>query len=277
MAHGSDRIRKLEERAREVRFRIVDMIHTARSGHPGGSLSAADVMTALYFDFLRLRPDEPRWPDRDRFVLSKGHACPALYACLALRGYFPLEALQTLRRFESILQGHPIMKTPGVDMSTGSLGHGLAAAVGMALDGKLRGRDYRTYALVGDGELNEGIVWEAAAAARKYALERLTVIVDANRLQNDGETSAIMPMEPIAAKWGAFNWHVLEMDGNDMAAVVSTIEAAQAHAGGPTCIVARTIKGRGVSFMENRREWHGLAPDDAQYEQAVAEIRGGLR
>ncbi len=278
MAHGDgDRIRKLEEKAREVRFHIVDMIHTARSGHPGGSLSAADVMTALYFDFLRLRPAEPRWPDRDRFVLSKGHACPALYACLALRGYFPLETLQTLRRFESILQGHPIMKTPGVDMSTGSLGHGLAAAVGMALDGKLRGRDYRTYALVGDGELNEGIVWEAASTARKYRLERLTVIVDANRFQNDGETSSIMPMEPIPDKWRAFNWNVLEVDGHDMAAVVSTIEAAQAHTGGPSCIVARTVKGRGVSFMENKREWHGLAPDDAQYEQAVTEIRRGLR
>ncbi len=277
MGGGADRIRRLEEKAREVRFHIVDMIHTARSGHPGGSLSAADVVTALYFDFLRLRPAEPRWPDRDRFVLSKGHACPALYACLALRGYFPLEALQTLRRFGSILQGHPIIKTPGVDMSTGSLGHGVAAAVGMALDAKLRGRGCRTYALVGDGELDEGIVWEAASAAQKYRLGRLMVIVDANRFQNDGETGSIMPMEPIVDKWRAFNWNVLEMDGHDMAAIVSTIEAAQAHAAGPTCIVARTVKGRGVSYMENKREWHGLAPDDAQYEQAVAEIRRGLR
>ena len=279
MAHGGDldRIRRLEERARQVRFHIVDMIHTARSGHPGGSLSAADIMTALYFEFLRLRPAQPRWPERDRFVLSKGHACPALYACLALRGYFPIETLKTLRRFESILQGHPIMKTPGVDMSTGSLGHGLAAAVGMAIDGKLRGRGYRTYALVGDGELNEGIVWEAASTAHKYRLDRLAVIVDANRLQNDGETGSVMPMEPVADKWRAFNWNVIEIDGHDMGQIVSAIEAAQAFAGGPTCIIARTVKGRGVSFMENKREWHGLAPDDAQYEQAVREINRGLR
>jgi len=274
---GGDRIARLEEKAREVRFHIVDMIHTAQSGHPGGSLSAADIMTALYFDFLRIRPQEPRWSDRDRFVLSKGHACPVLYACLALRGYFPLETLQTLRQFESILQGHPIIKTPGVDMSTGSLGHGMAIAVGMAIDGKLRGRDYRTYAVVGDGELNEGIIWESASAAHKYALDRLIVCVDVNRLQNDGDTRSVMPMDPIADKWRAFNWNVLEMDGHDMRQVVSTIEAAQALKGRPTCIVARTVKGRGVSFMENKRGWHGAAPDDAQYEQAVREIRGGLR
>jgi transketolase len=277
MAGDGERIRRLEEKAREVRFHIVDMIHAAQSGHPGGSLSAADVMTALYFDVLRIRPGEPRWPDRDRFVLSKGHACPVLYACLALRGYFPLETLKTLRQFESILQGHPIIKTPGVDMSTGSLGHGMAVAVGIALDGRLRGRDYRTYAVVGDGELDEGIIWEAASAAHKYALEKLTVIVDANGLQNDGETRSVMPMEPIADKWRAFNWNVLETDGHDMARVVAALDEALRPRGGPTCIVARTVKGRGVSFMENQRGWHGTPPDDAQYEQAVREIRGGLR
>jgi transketolase len=200
-----------------------------------------------------------------------------LYACLALRGYFALETLKTLRQFESILQGHPIIKTPGVDMSTGSLGHGMAVAVGIALDGRLRGRDYRTYAVVGDGELDEGIIWEAASAAHKYALEKLTVIVDANGLQNDGETRSVMPMEPIADKWRAFNWNVLETDGHDMARVVAALDEALRHRGGPTCIVARTVKGRGVSFMENQRGWHGTPPDDAQYEQAVREIRGGLR
>jgi transketolase len=253
------------------------MIHAAQSGHPGGSLSAADIMTALYFDTLRIRPEEPRWPGRDRFVLSKGHACPALYACLALRGYFPVETLRTLRQLDSPLQGHPIMKTPGVDMSSGSLGHGIAIAVGMAIDGRLRGSSYRTYALLGDGELDEGIVWEAASAAAKYRLDRLTAIVDCNRLQNDGDTDAIMPMEPIADKWRAFKWNVLETDGHDMAQVVGTIGAAQAHSGEPTCIVARTIKGRGVSYMEGKRLWHGTPPDDAQYEQAVREIEGGLR
>jgi transketolase len=270
-----ERAGRLREKAREVRLHILDMIHTAQSGHPGGSLSAADFLTALYFEFLNIRPEEPRWPDRDRLILSKGHACPVLYACLALRGFFPVEHLKTLRRFESILQGHPIIKTPGVDMSTGSLGHGLAVAVGIALDGRLRGKDYRTWAVLGDGELNEGSVWEAAAAAAKYRLERLAAIVDRNGLQNDGFTAEIMPMEPIADKWRAFGWQVLEMDGHDMGEVVRTLEAARGLRGAPVCIVARTVKGKGVSFMENRPNWHGKPPDDAQYRQAVRELAGG--
>jgi transketolase len=274
---AGQRIARLEARAREVRFHIVDMIHASQSGHPGGSLSAADILTALYFDFLRIRPQEPRWVDRDRMVLSKGHGCPALYACLALRGYFPIETLKTLRGYESILQGHPVITTPGVDMSSGSLGHGFAAAVGIAIDGRLRRKDYLTYAVLGDGELNEGMVWEAASIAYKYRLQRLVAIVDVNGLQNDGGTDSVLPMEPIADKWRAFNWRVLETDGHDMAAVVRTIEAAQEPGDRPVCVIARTVKGRGVSFMENQRGWHGAAPDDAQYAQAVAEIRGGLR
>ena len=251
------------------------MIHKAQSGHPGGSLSATDIMTALYFHFLRIRPKEPRWPDRDRMILSKGHACPVLYACLALKGYFPLEALDTLRRFESILQGHPIIKTPGVDMSTGSLGHGMSVAVGIALDGKMRKKDYRVYSVVGDGEANEGLIWEAAAAANKYALDNLTVIVDKNGLQNDGTTDQIMPVGCLESKFQAFRWHTLSMDGHDMAAVVDTIEEARALRGRPACIVATTVKGKGVSFMENQRGWHGTPPNDEQYAQAVREIRGG--
>ena len=275
MAEKAQLIERLEEQAREVRFRIVDMIHKAQSGHPGGSLSATDIMTALYFHFLRIRPKEPRWPDRDRMILSKGHACPVLYACLALKGYFPLEALDTLRRFESILQGHPIIKTPGVDMSTGSLGHGMSVAVGIALDGKMRKKDYRVYSVVGDGEANEGLIWEAAAAANKYALDNLTVIVDKNGLQNDGTTDQIMPVGCLESKFQAFGWHTLSMDGHDMAAVVDTIEEARALRGRPACIVATTVKGKGVSFMENQRGWHGTPPNDEQYAQAVREIRGG--
>jgi len=253
------------------------MIHAARSGHPGGSLSAADVVTALYFHFMRVDPDRPRWEDRDRFVLSKGHACPVWYACLARRGFFPVERLLTLRQIDSLLQGHPdMLKTPGVDMTTGSLGQGLSAALGMALGLRLDRKTARVYAVLGDGELDEGQVWEAALSAAKYRLDNLLAIIDYNNLQLDGPCDQIMPVEPLAAKWDAFNWQVFEMDGHDMAQIVTTIETALEGRGRPTVIIAHTIKGKGVSFMENDCDWHGRAPDDEQYAQAIRELETAL-
>lgn len=273
-----ERVARLKEKAKEVRFHIVDMIYEAQSGHPGGALSAADITTALYFDLLNVRPKEPRWPDRDRVVLSKGHACPVIYACLALRGYFGMEHLKTLRQFESILQGHPDMKvTPGLDMTTGSLGQGLSVAAGMALEGKMTGKDFTVYAIVGDGEINEGQIWEAAASAAKYHLDNLIAIVDKNKLQMDGFTWDVMPMEPIDKKFEAFNWDVLTMDGHNMQEIVTTLEKAKSMKGKPVCIIADTVKGKGVSYMENVRAWHGKTPNKEQYEQAIREIQEGIR
>ncbi|MCF7942793.1 MAG: transketolase [Spirochaetia bacterium] len=277
LAIGLDeRVSQLEDTARMVRINIIDMIHTAQSGHPGGALSAADFMTALYFDILDIRPEEPRWVDRDRLILSKGHACPVWYACLAMKGFFPMKELKTLRKFESILQGHPDMnKTPGVDMTTGSLGQGLSAAVGMALEGKMTGRDFSVFAVVGDGELNEGQIWEAAASAAMYELDNLVLIVDANRLQMDGHTCDVMNMEPIDAKFEAFNWEVHSLDGHDMRQVLTALEQAKRQKDGkPVCIIARTVKGKGVSFMEDVRVWHGKAPNDREYERAMKELKG---
>ena len=267
-----DRVTFLVQKAAEVRKEIIQMIYTARSGHPGGALSAADIVTALYFDIMRLDPKRPRWPDRDRFLLSKGHACPVLYACLAMKGYFAMEHLATLRQFESILQGHPIMKTPGVDMTTGSLGHGLSIGLGMALNGKLGGKDHFVYVMVGDGEINEGHVWEAAMAGAKYKLDNLIAIVDRNRLQMDGCCTDVMPTGDIAAKFSAFGWTTFHMNGHDMADIITTIEKAQAVTGTPVCIVAETVKGKGVSYMEDRFEWHGKCPSEDQYECALREI-----
>jgi transketolase len=269
-----ERVAFLQKKAREVRFHIVDMIYTAQSGHPGGALSAADFTTVLYFDLMRIDPKQPRWADRDRLVLSKGHACPVVYACLALRGFFGMEHLKTLRQFESILQGHPIAKTPGIDMTTGSLGQGLSIAVGMALEGKMLEKEYMIYAIVGDGELNEGQIWEAAEAANKYHLDNLITIIDRNRLQMDGFTDEVMPMEPIDKKFEAFNWDVLTMDGHNMREVVTTLERAKTMKGKPVCIIADTIKGKGVSYMENIRVWHGKTPSKEEYEQAIREIQG---
>ncbi len=264
----------LTEKSKEVRSRIIDMIYKAKSGHPGGALSAADIVTALYFDILRVDPAHPRWPDRDRFLLSKGHACPVLYSCLAMRGYFELEHLDTLRRFESILQGHPIRKTPGIDMTTGSLGHGLSIGLGMALDGKLRKKGYTVYVMLGDGEINEGHVWEAAMAAAKFRTDNLVAIVDRNRLQMDGCCDDVMPMGDIAAKFKAFGWKTYEINGHDMAEIVRTIEKARKVRGKPACIVANTVKGKGVSYMEDRFEWHGKCPDADQLSCAMKEIWG---
>jgi transketolase len=250
------------------------MICTAKAGHPGGSLSAADIVTALYFRLMRLDPQDPGWADRDRFILSKGHACPVWYAALAERGYFDKSHLSTLRRIDSLLQGHPTMnKPPGIDMTAGSLGHGLSAGLGMALSGKLRKKDYHVWVIIGDGESQEGSIWEAAMAAAKWKLDNLTAILDYNNLQNDYAVDEVMPIEPVADKWQAFGWNVLEIDGHNMEQVVEALEGAKSFKGAPTMVVASTVKGKGVSFMENVCEWHGKAPVQNEADQALEEIR----
>jgi transketolase len=252
---------EIDSRARAVRRHIIAMITTAKSGHPGGSLSAADILVTLYFAAMNINPRRPASPDRDRFVLSKGHAAPVLYATLAEKGYFPVEELATLRKLDSRMQGHPDMKgIPGVDMSTGSLGQGLSAANGMALAGRLDGRDYRVYALLGDGELEEGQIWEAAMFASHYKLDNLTVIVDYNGLQIDGPISEVMSPLPIPDKWHAFGWHVIAVDGHDPDAIFQAVQMAKSVKGKPTVIIAKTIKGKGIVCMENVADWHGKAP-----------------
>ena len=260
--------------ANEVRRGIVTGVHAAKAGHPGGSLSVADILTYLYFEDMNVDPADPRTADRDRLVLSKGHAAPALYSVLASRGFFPVEELKTLRHIGSRLQGHPNMNdTPGVDMSTGSLGQGISAAVGMALAAKHWHEDYRTYAILGDGEIQEGQVWEAAMFAGNQHLDNLCLVVDHNRLQIDGSNEEVNSPMPIADKFRAFKFNVIEVaDGNDMAQVREAFQAARAHKGEPTCIVAETLKGKGVSFMEDQVGWHGKAPNDEQYAQAMAEL-----
>ena len=265
---------ELQGKARCLRCHIIGMTGTAGSGHPGGSLSAADILAALYFRVLHHDPDNPRWDDRDRFVLSKGHAAPLLYAALAESGYFPLELLYTLRKLDSPLQGHPHMtELPGVEASTGSLGQGLSIANGMALAGRLDGRTYRVYVLLGDGEMDEGQVWEAAMAASHYELDSLTAILDRNRQQIDGWTTDVMTLEPLADKWRAFGWHALEINGHDMEAILKALSQAQQVTGQPTIVIAHTIKGRGVSFMERNLQFHGNAPDLEEMEQGLGEIR----
>ncbi len=266
----------LSQKAREIRLNVLDMVYTVQSGHIGGSFSEAELIAALYFHILRLRPDNPKWPDRDRFILSKGHACPALYAALAMRGFYALDELKTLRQFGSILQGHPVIKTPGIDMTTGSLGIGMAIAVGMAIDAKrISRKGFDVFTLLGDGEINEGVVWEAAQTANKYALDNLVAIVDRNRIQNDGFSDDIMPVEPIDKKFEAFGWHVLKIDGHDMGEVVGALESARDFRGKPVCIVAYTTKGKGVSFMEDDHYWHGKAPSEEQYARARSELMKG--
>ena len=271
----AQRVEAVTRQARQIRRHIVEMVYLAKSGHIGGALSATDIVTALYWDLMRIDPARPDWPDRDRFILSKGHACPVWYSNLATRGYFGIEHLKTLRQFGSILQGHPDMhKTPGVDITTGSLGQGLSLGIGMALNAKLSAKDYRVYVVLGDGEINEGQVWEAAAAAAKFKLDNLVAFIDNNRLQMDGFGADVMPMEPIDAKFRAFNWEVQRINGHDVGAIIAAVERAWATKGKPTCIVADTVKGKGVSFMENQREWHGEAPNQQQYEKAMAELEG---
>jgi transketolase len=261
--------------ARKVRAHVVRMIFKAGSGHPGGSLSAADILVALYFRVMNHRAGEPKWPDRDRFVLSKGHAAPALYACLAESGYFPVGELDTLRRAGSRLQGHPDMtKTPGVEASTGSEGQGLSMGLGMALAGRIDRRPYHVYVMIGDGENDCGQIWEAAMAASFLRADNLIGILDRNGLQLDGPTSEIMGLEPLADKWRAFGWHVLEIDGHSMGAIVTALEQAKANTGKPTMIIANTVKGKGVSFMENAVDFHGKAPSREQFEEAMKELGG---
>jgi transketolase len=251
------------------------MVYKAQSGHCGGSLSASDIVSALYFDTMNIDPARPDWEDRDRFVLSKGHACPVQYSALAMRGYFPIEELDTLRRLHSRLQGHPVAgKLPGIEVTTGSLGVGFCEAVGLALESRLRKASWRVWTLLGDGELNEGVVWEAAQAAAKFSLDNLIAIVDRNGLQNDGYCDQVMPMDSIQEKFKAFGWETTEIDGHDMYQVVDALARAKTLGGKPHCIVARTVKGKGVSYMENKRDWHGKPPNAEQYAQAVQELKG---
>ncbi len=264
---------ELQQKALDVRRGIVTAVHSAKSGHPGGSLSAADIMTYLYFEEMNINPSNPGDPDRDRFVLSKGHVAPALYSTLANRGYFPVEDLTTLRHTGSYLQGHPDMKhIPGVDMSSGSLGQGLSAAVGMALAAKLDNKDYRVYALCGDGESEEGQIWEAAMFAGFRKLDNLVVIVDNNNLQIDGSLDEVCSPNPLDKKFEAFNFHVISIDGNNFDEIAAALKEAKETKGMPTAIIAHTIKGKGVSFMENQCGWHGKAPNDEEFEQAMAEL-----
>jgi len=266
-------VERLGDIAARLRVDALRMIHKSQSGHPGGSLSAADFFAALYFHVLNIDPGNPEWPDRDRVILSKGHACPILYAALANRGYFSKDHLATLRQIDGILQGHPDMrKTPGVDMTTGSLGVGLAAGVGMALAARMRAKSYVTYVVIGCGEMDEGIIWEAAMAASKYQLGNLVVLCDFNKLQLDGWNRDIMPLEPIEAKWRAFGWHTQRIDGHDISAILNAIDTALAARELPSIIIADTIKGKGVSFMENQCDWHGRAPDDEELRRAEAEL-----
>ena len=268
-------IETLQKIAVTVRRHIIHMISKANAGHPGGSLSAADIVTALYFRVMRVDPNNPGWEDRDRFVLSKGHACPVWYAALAERGFFDQSHLDTLRQMDSILQGHADMKkTPGVDMTVGSLGQGFSAGLGMALSGKLSKKDYHVWVVIGDGECQEGAIWEAAMAGAKWKLDNLTAIVDKNRLQNDTFVDDVMPVDPLPEKWRAFGWNVIEIDGHDMAQIVATLEKVLTIKGVPTVIIAHTIKGKGVSFMENVADWHGKAPNAEQTKIAMQDILG---
>jgi len=249
------------------------MIYAAGSGHPGGSLSAAEIVTALVFHHLNIDPKNPQMPQRDRFLLSKGHAAPLLYAALARRGFFPVEELKTFRQLDSRLQGHPDrLKTPGVEMTSGVLGHGVAIGVGLALAARLDGSRWKTYVLVGDGEIQAGVVWEGALMASKYKLGNLTVILDYNDVQLDGPVHEIMPIQPVVEKWRAFGWHVTEIDGHDMREVLSTLDMTDNIHDQPKIIVAHTTKGKGVSYMENQARWHGRAPNEQEYAQAIKEL-----
>jgi transketolase len=268
-------VNELKQTARKVRIDALRGIHAASSGHPGGSLSSADIITALYFSVMNIDPDDPHMKGRDRFVLSKGHSCPALYAALANRGYFDPDEMLSFRRLGSFLQGHPNMdKCPGVEMSTGSLGQGFSVAVGMAIAGKMDGDSGRVFTMTGDGELQEGIIWEAALSAAKHGLDNLIAIVDWNNLQIDGVVDTVKKVAPVDEKFRAFGWEVFSCDGHDMQDILDTFDKALAVKGKPVCIVAKTVKGKGVSFMEDKAGWHGKAPDDEQLAQAIEELGG---
>lgn len=270
-------ISELENIAKEIRIGIIKEVYSGKSGHPGGSLSCADILTVLYFNQMNINPESPNAHSRDRFVLSKGHASPVLYSTLASRGYFDKKELLTFRGIDSILQGHPDMKNiPGVDMSTGSLGQGLSCANGMALSSKLNGDGFRVYCLVGDGEIEEGQIWEAAMSASHYKLDNICVIVDNNNLQIDGTIEDVMSSYPIDEKFRSFGFEVINIDGHDISQIIEAFEFAKTIKGKPTVIIAKTVKGKGVSYMENQVEWHGKAPNEEQYLQAINELGGNI-
>lgn len=271
-----DELKKLEEKARVIRKHVLNMIYEAGSGHPGGSLSCVDILTALYFNTLRHKPKTPDWKDRDRFILSKGHAAPTLYATLAEAGYFSVEELKSLRKLDGMLQGHPDIKIPGVELSTGSLGQGLSAANGIALAAKLDRKEYRVYTLLGDGECDEGQIWEGAMLCAHYKLDNLCAIVDRNGLQIDGPTEKIMCLESIAEKWRAFGWYVIEVDGNKIEEIIQAFDRAKNNRTKPTVIIAHTFKGKGVSFMEWINSFHGRALNKEEMKKALEEL-GGMR
>ena len=270
----STEIARLKELAKGFRVDIIEMLERAGSGHPGGSLSAIDIITALFFSKMRHDPKNPLWAERDRFVLSKGHGVPALYAALAHAGYFPKSELATLRHQGSRMQGHPVnYMTPGIEACTGSLGQGLSMAQGMAMAARLDGGKFHTWAMIGDGEMQEGQIWEAALSAAKFKLDGLTCILDYNKGQIDGHVKDVMPVEPIADKWRAFNWHVISINGHDMGQILEALDEASRTKGKPTFIIADTVKGKSVSFMEDRIEWHGATPNKEQAAKAIEEIR----
>jgi transketolase len=266
-------LQELQAIAKRVRREIVEMTGAAKSGHPGGSLSAVEVVVELYFDYMKHDPKNPKWPDRDRFILSKGHAAPVLYAVMAEAGYTPVEQLNTLRKLGSIYQGHPDVRfIPALEASTGSLGQGVSLALGMGLAAKLDGRSFRTYVMLGDGEIQEGQVWEGAMFGAFHKVDNVVAIVDYNRIQLDGFVKDIMELEPLTDKWKAFGWHVIEIDGHDFAAVRKALEEAEATKGKPSVIIAHTVKGKGVSFMENNPKFHGTPPSAAEVQQALQEL-----
>ena len=270
-----EKYKDLKSVANSMRINIIKMLSKSQSGHPGGSLSACEILATLYFKEMNIDPKNPHWEDRDRFVLSKGHGAPVLYAALAEKGYFPKEELESLRQIDSMLQGHPDMKgTPGVDMTTGSLGQGLSAANGMALAGKIDKKDYRVYALIGDGEAQEGIIWEAAMFAAHHKLDNITVFLDHNGLQIDGANEDVMNIDPIEDKFQSFGWHVINIDGHSFDEIIQAIDEAKSTKGKPTMIIAKTVKGKGVSFMEDQAGWHGKAPSEEETRKALDELGG---
>lgn len=271
----NNRINVLKKTARQLRLDVVNMVHCAGDGHPGPALSAMDMIVALYFDVMKIDPNQPLWEERDRFILSKGHACPALYAALARRGYFSIDEFSGLRKFGCMLQGHPTMqKTPGVDMTSGSLGNGLPIASGMAMAAKYKKKDYMTYVILGDGEIQEGVVWESAMFAKRYCLDNLIAFIDHNGWQSGSTVEECSGLLPVKEKWEAFGWHVQEIDGHNYDEILEAIDIAKKHMGKPSMIVAHTIKGKGLDYMENDNSWHKRVPDEAQLARAI-EILGG--
>ena len=267
------KVEELEKKAKTIRKGIIEAVYEAKSGHPGGSLSIADILTVLYFNELKIDENNPNWEERDRVILSKGHCSPALYSALANKGFFKVEDLKTFRKIDSYLQGHPDKnKVPGVDMTTGSLGQGLSIANGIALMGKLQNKNYRVYAILGDGEIEEGQIWEAAMTSNKYKLDNLCVIIDNNNLQIDGSIEEVMSSYPIDEKFKSFGFQIINIDGHNIQEIMDAFEVAKNVKNKPTCIIAKTIKGKGISFMENRVEWHGKAPNEEQYKIAMKEL-----